>query len=158
MAALPPKPAVCFGVCLSVSACVCVPPQRSQRAQTLSDGGMEGTSAGRWKTAVRFHTSSLSLCLSLSTYTLFTFPLHSNPRHLHICPNLMPSLPAEYTMMPFRQQPLRSFKPTGVTHKHWLTCARTHTACSDPDHWAESTFQLFITTLLQHKGAVRQRD
>lgn len=101
-------------------------------------------------------TLPLSLSLSLPTLSLPSL-------HLHICPHLMPSLPAEYTMMPFRQLPLRSFKPTRVTHKYTHihtqsshTC--TNTACSDLDHQAESTFQLFITTLLQHTGAVQRRD
>lgn len=36
------------------------------------------------------------------------------------------------------------------THTHTLIGSTT--ACTDPDHWAESTFQLFITSPLQHTG------
>lgn len=80
-------------------------------------------------------------------------PLSLHPCCLHICPNLLLLLPSEYIKIPFRRQPLSFIKCIPVTHTGACThTCRSNTVCSDPVHWAESTFQLFITKLVQQTG------
>lgn len=74
VAALLYKPVACLGMCAFVSLHVCVPTQLSQPPQTiLSDGGMEGMSTGRQRTAVHF------LPLPTLSFYLVTPPSPSPP-------------------------------------------------------------------------------
>jgi len=112
-------------LCMCAGACVCV-----TLTQTLSDGGMEGTSTRRWKTAVQFHTSSHSqstytpLTCSLCSYNLHRHPAATSISVRTLCPLLL----AEHTTLPFRQQPFRIFKCTPVTHTYTHTHTHTHTS------------------------------
>lgn len=100
-------------------------------AASSNMAGRKPRQPGRWKTAVRLHTSSRSL----STTSLLSSPPR-RPSDPHLSKAHAPSRRNDAFV-----------RTASCTHSHIYTHTRPNTARSDPDHWAESTFQLFITTL-----------
>ena len=154
---LPLNPAACSYVCVCV--CVC---QHSQQAHIIKwwwDGGHVQLGDGK-----QLFNFTLPLSPSLYQHSLYLpapWQLPSKAKSVQtFCPL---SLSPRWIIMTLSHGSLLGLSTRGdtqivSTHTHTHTHTRTNTACSDPDHWAESTFQLFITTLQQHTGAVQQRD